>query len=133
VKKSHEKEESLEIVLMDFSKDLGGAPDFVSMGIGMKKITVFAVKGGKVSKREINDLDGKSSEAFDITEFIPSFKGKTCTPKEISKTDFYNTDNELVNRSHVTYMCSDVKTIVDWRNKLEIGKPNVREIVNFKG
>jgi hypothetical protein len=134
IKKTHDKAESLEMVYMNFKEDLGGEPDFVSMGTGDKTVTIFAGKDGKISKREINELDGKSKEAFDIKEYIPSFKGKACKPTEISKTDFYNEkDNTLINRSHITYECDGIKTIVDWRNKRTEGSPDVREILNYPG
>jgi hypothetical protein len=139
IKATHDKDESLTIDHMDFSKDLGGKPDFLSMGIGKKKVTIFAVrvdtqnKKTLVSKREIDDLEGKSSESFDISQFIPSFKGKNCVPKEISKSDFYDDDNNLINRAFVTFECDGIKTIVDWRNKFEEGKPNIREILNYPG
>jgi hypothetical protein len=141
-KENHEKKESLEFKLMDFSKEfdlkdgkLGKdkKPDLVSMGIGKKSATVFAVLGGIVSRREIDDNEGTTKETLNIKDYIPSFKGKTCTPKEISKTDFYNEKNELKRRAHITYECDGIKTIVDWREKNDKGKPDVREILNYNG
>lgn len=135
-KENHEKKESLTIQFMDFSTEFGGKdkkPDLVSMGIGKKSATVFAVYKGIVSRREIDDNEGTSKETLNITEFIPTFKGKTCTPKQISKADFYNKKNVLRRRTYITYICDGITTIVDWREKNEKGKPDVREIINYKG
>lgn len=63
---------------------------------------------------------------------IPSFKGKTCKPKEISKTDFYDLDDNLVQRAHITYQCEGgLQALIDWRTQLSGGLPNVREILNY--
>ena len=132
IKKTHEKGESLEIVLMNFMQDLGGKPDMVSMGISKNSVTVYAARDGKISRRDITDLDGKSKESFDITELIPSFKGKSCKPKEISKTDFYDINDNLVVRAHIVYQCDGgLQALIDWRTQLEGGHPNVREILNY--
>ena len=88
--KNKSDSDKLELSIMDFQKDLGGKPDFISMGTSGEKATIFAGKGSKISKKEIDKLDTKSDEAFDIKDYIPSFKGKTCVPVEISKSDFYD-------------------------------------------
>lgn len=47
-KKALGNDHKLEIINIDFTTDLGGKPDLVSMSIGEKKVTVLAIKGHKV-------------------------------------------------------------------------------------
>jgi len=50
---------------------------------------------------------------------------------EITKTDFYNSSNQIVNRAYITYNCATIRTIVDWRTKASSRNPNIREIINY--
>ena len=130
-KKSLNNEHKLEIIPIDFSTELGGKPDLVSMSVGEKKVTVLAIKGHKVAQRALDDHAGVTKQNFDLSDFIPSFKGQECKPIEISKTDFYNPSNQIVNRAYITYNCASIRTIVDWRTKASSGNPNIREIINY--
>ena len=131
VKKSLNNEHKLDFINIDFQAELGGKPDLVAMAVGEKKVIVLAIKGHKIAQRELDDNSAQAKQSFDLTAFIPSFKGQECKPIEISKTDFYNTSNLMVNRAFITYDCASIRTIVDWRTKANSGNPNIREIINY--
>lgn len=50
---------------------------------------------------------------------------------DIAKTDFYDENDNVVQRAHITFDCGQLRTIVDWRNKNEEGHPDIREIINY--
>lgn len=138
VKKALGKEHNLEFIEIDFTDELGGKPDLVSMSVGDKKVIVVAIRGHKIAQRDLDDHAGQTKQNFDLTDFIPSFKGQECKAVEISKTDFYSLNNEIVNRVYITYNCATIgttvatiRTIVDWRTKSAKGSPNIREIINY--
>jgi hypothetical protein len=66
IKKAHEKPETLSVLKIDFKSDLNGKPELVSMGVGKDRVTIFAINGTEVSKREISDTSDKSKESFDM-------------------------------------------------------------------
>jgi hypothetical protein len=114
-----------------FGGDQKTSRPIISMSIKDQKVILIGLRGSEIVQIEIGVGLVAEKKSVDFKDYIPSFKGKNCTPVDISRADFQDSTSEnvliLVNRSYITYDCKNqdgsnsVRSIVDWRAKQDEG------------